>query len=234
MTQHRRSPVLKEKPYISTGSQLALLFTVERLRILIPILKQVRTWWAQKLHRQKKRGWGQPVLPSILPLFFCLDSEELFLGLCGLWQDAVHFQSAFPGANWERRAQPRAISCCMFPKLGTKGEDFLFSSEYTSHVTCLRMRCKWDFKTNFNQFPLHIFNQKKVFHCYQKWQKCPFASYAWDSKLSPIIQGSIRKSLTCQGRFLPRAHNIILHSSKPVQHWSRPVKYQMEDINLVL
>lgn len=39
--------------------------------------------------------------------------------------------------------------------------------------------------------------------------------------------------LTCQGRFFPRAGNIILHSNKPAQHWSLPVKYQMEDVNLI-
>lgn len=178
MTRHRRSPVLKEKPYISTGSQLALLFAVERLKILILFLKQVKTWWTQQLHRKNKEVGDNPYIPSspFLVLFcFFLDSEELLLGLCGLWQDAVpHFQSAFPGINWQHRAQPSAITCCMFPKLWTKGEGFLFSSECRYHVTCLRMQCEWGFKTYFNQFPLHIFYQKKVFHRYQKWQKMPF------------------------------------------------------------
>lgn len=40
--------------------------------------------------------------------------------------------------------------------------------------------------------------------------------------------------LTCQGSFLPRAGSIILYSSKPVQHWSLTVKYQMENVNLIL
>lgn len=139
----------------------------------------------------KIKRLGQPVHPFIPPLFFCLDSEELLLGLCGLWWDSVPH---FPGTKWQHRAQPRAIPLCMFSKLWAKGEDFLFSSECRSHITVLKMQCKWDFKTNFNLFPLLTFNQKKVFYCYQKWQKCPFASYAQDRKLSLIIKGSIRKN----------------------------------------
>lgn len=165
---------------------------MERLKILIPILKS-------KLGERhnctdKNKGIGDNLYVPSSPAFFCLDSEELLLGLCGLWQDAVpHSQSDFPGTNRQHRAQPSTITHCMFPKLWTESKDFLFSSECRHHVTCLKMQCEWDFKTNYNQFPLHTFNQKKVFHCYQKWQKCPFASHAQDSKLLPIIKGSIRK-----------------------------------------
>lgn len=170
-------------------------------------------------------------------IFFCIESEELFLGLCGLRQDAVpHFQSVFPGANRPHRAQPRVITCCMFPNPGTKGEDFLFFLGCGSHVTLLRVQCEWDFKTDFNQVPSRAFsfNRKKVFHRYQKREKCAFASYARDRELSPIIKGGVRKNrLTFQGRFLPRAGNVIPHSSKPVQHWSLPVKYQKAGVNLV-
>lgn len=99
----------------------------------------------------------------------------------------------FPGTNWQHRAQSSAVTCCMFPKLWIKGEDFFFFSECRYHVTSLKMQCEWDFKTNFNQFPLHTFTTRKFSAVTKNGKKCPFASYVQDIKLSPIFKGSSKK-----------------------------------------
>lgn len=178
----------------------------------------VRAWWAQQLQQQWKclgmacSFFFLSFLLFFLPPFFsfCLASEEPFiLGLCGLQHDAVpHLPTVFPGATRLHGAQPRVITCCVFPKLGTKGEDFLFSLGCWSHLTLLRVQSEGDFKNNLNKVPscTFSFNQEKVFHHCQNGKNIYFLHIL---KLSPTTKGGIRNN-GFEKRFLPRAGNIFL------------------------